>query len=60
MSRTELTENGNDIIMGVGNGGGNLFVKGDYDSIKVLQDKLLELEALRHRVKELEKRLGIE
>ena len=36
-----------DVTMGVGEGGGKMFVKGDYDSIKHLQGKLLELEELR-------------
>jgi hypothetical protein len=36
-----------ELIMGIGNGGGNLFVKGDHDSITTLQHKLLELEELR-------------
>jgi len=36
-----------ELIMGVGDGSGNLFVKGDYDSITVLQQKLFELEELR-------------
>ena len=44
-----------ELLMGVGDGGGNLFVRGDYDSIKVLQDKLLELEDLRKQVDELDK-----
>ena len=35
------------VTMGVGSGGGNSFVHGDYDSIKVLQGKLLEMERLR-------------
>lgn len=35
------------VTMGVGSGGGNSFVHGDYDSIKVLQGKLLEVERLR-------------
>jgi hypothetical protein len=35
------------VTMGVGSGGGKAFVTGDYDSIKVLQAKLLELEELR-------------
>ena len=45
-----------ELIMGVGNGSGNLFVEGDYDSITVLQQKLLELEELRKgsRAEELE------
>ena len=45
-----------ELIMGVVNGNGNLFVKGDYDSITVLQQKLLELEELRRgsRAEELE------
>jgi len=36
-----------ELIMGVGSGSTNLFVKGDYDSITVLQQKLFELEELR-------------
>jgi len=46
-----------ELIMGVGNGGGNLFVKGDYDSITVLQQKLLELEELRKIKTELLKEI---
>jgi cell shape-determining protein MreC len=42
------------LMLGVGNGTGNLFVEGDYDSITILQNKLLELEELRRRVKDLE------
>lgn len=57
MSRSELEEAAPRIVMGVGNGGGNLFVEGDYDSIKVLQDKLLELERLRRENAELKERL---
>lgn len=33
--------------LGVGDGSGKLFVHGDYDSIKTVQKKLLELEELR-------------
>lgn len=35
------------MCMGVGDGTGGLFVYGDYDSVKVAQAKLLELEELR-------------
>lgn len=41
-----------ELIMGVGNGGGNLFVKDNYESITVLQNKLLELKELRRKVAE--------
>jgi predicted nuclease with TOPRIM domain len=46
-----------ELIMGIGNGGGNLFVKGDYDSIKTLQYKLLELEELRKENKDLQDKI---
>jgi len=56
-----------ELIMGIGDGGGNLFVRGDYDSITTLQNKLFELEELRRekntdkelnkKVKELNKKL---
>ncbi len=36
--------------LGVGSGGGNLFVHGDYESIKVCQAKLLELEGVRREL----------
>jgi len=49
MSRSDMT---GEIIMGVGDGTGNLFVTGDYDSIKTLQEKLLELEEYRRGDKE--------
>ena len=48
-----MCDKSGEIIMGVGNGGGNLFVKGDYDSITTLQNKLFELENLRREVAEL-------
>lgn len=38
----------------VGDGSGQLFVHGDFDSIKAVQTKLLELEAARIRIAELE------
>ncbi len=43
------------IMMGVGEGSGNMFVEGDIDSILHLQKKLLELEALRRKVRRYEK-----
>lgn len=46
MTRDEMKQN-NKVMMGVGSGDGNYFVEGDYDSIKILQHKLFELEALR-------------
>ena len=52
-----MRDNADNLIMGVGNGSGNLFVKGNYESITVLQNKLLELEELRRTVDELNKRL---
>ncbi len=58
MSKSELEESGR-IIMGIGDGGGNLFVEGDYDSIKSLQSKLLELEKVRSENAELRKLLNI-
>ena len=43
------------VTLGVGAGNGQLFVHRDYDSIKAAQTKLLELEAARIRIAELEK-----
>jgi len=43
------------VMMGVGEGSGNMFVEGDIDSILHLQKKLLELEALRRKVRRYEK-----
>lgn len=41
-----------DIVeLGVGDGTGQLFVKGSYDAIKTLQSKLLELEQLKVKLK---------
>ena len=57
MSKTDLEEQSSKIIMGVGNGSGDLFVEGDYNSVKILQDKLLELEELRRENKELKKKI---
>jgi hypothetical protein len=48
-----MCDKNDEIIMGVGNGRGNLFVKGNYDSITTLQSKLFELENLRREVAEL-------
>ncbi len=45
------------VILGVGDGTGNLFVEGDYESITVLQKKLLELEAVRRENRKLKKKL---
>jgi hypothetical protein len=42
-----------ELIMGVGNGGGNLFVKGDYESITTLQNKLFEWEKSKREIEEL-------
>lgn len=42
------------VSLGVGDGQGNLFVHGDYDSIKTVQAKIFELEKLRAKVAELE------
>lgn len=39
--------------IGVGDGSGELYVHGDYESIKHLQDKLLELENFRKHTREL-------
>jgi len=58
MSKSELEEMGSKIIMGVGDGSGNLFVEGNYDSIITLQSKLLELEELRREVRRLKKLVG--
>jgi cell shape-determining protein MreC len=46
----QITE---ELIMGIGNGDGNLFVKGDYRSITHLQNKIFELEELRRENKKL-------
>lgn len=46
------------ITMGVGDGTGNLFVHGDYESIKVLQGKLIELEDLRVELDRLKKAIN--
>jgi hypothetical protein len=59
MSKSELEDSGEKLIMGVGDGGGNLFVEGDYDSITVLQEKLLELEELRRENERLKKMVEI-
>jgi hypothetical protein len=48
-----MCDKNEEIIMGVGSGRGNLFVKGNYDSITALQSKLFELENLRKEVAEL-------
>ena len=59
MSKSELEDTGGKLIMGVGDGGGNLFVEGDYDSITTLQEKLLELEELSKENKRLKKMVEI-
>jgi hypothetical protein len=59
MSKSELENTGEKIIMGVGEGGGNLFVEGDYASITLLQSKLFELEELREENKRLKKKIKI-
>ena len=41
--------------IGVGDGSGELFLHGDYASVKECQKKLLELEELRQKVVELER-----
>lgn len=41
-------------IIGVGEGSGQNFVQGDYDSIKLLQEKLLLLEKFRRDSEEFE------
>lgn len=41
------------VSLGVGDGAGDLFVYGDYDSIKTVQDKIFELEALRAKLAKL-------
>lgn len=41
------------VTLGIGNGHGNLFVHGDYDSIKAAQDKIFELEELRRKLAEI-------
>ncbi len=45
------------VILGVGDGTGNLFVEGNYQSITVLQKKLLELEEVRRENRRLKKKL---
>lgn len=42
------------ITIGVGDGTGQLFVHGNYESIKILQEKLLELEKLRQYFNDIE------
>jgi len=59
MSKSELEDTGKKLIMGVGDGCGNLFVEGDYDSITTLQKKLLELEELRKENEQLKKKIEI-
>lgn len=44
------------VKLGVGSGSGNLFVYGDYESVKAAQAIILERDALRARVDELETR----
>ena len=41
------------LSLGVGDGAGNLFVHGDYDSIKRVQELIFECEKLRRGVSEL-------
>jgi hypothetical protein len=48
----------NEVELGVGDGTGQLFVRGSYESIKVLQDKLLEYERLKSFVAALKKSVG--
>lgn len=43
----DLTEDSKEVTLGVGNGSGKSFVNGDYESVKVLQGKLLHYEALK-------------
>jgi hypothetical protein len=43
------------VSIGVGEGNGNFFVEGDYDSIVHLQKKLFELEDLRRQVRKYKK-----
>lgn len=45
--RTERDQYRSQTKLGVGNGTGELFVQGDYDSIKACQQKLLDLEKYR-------------
>ncbi len=44
-------------ILGVGDGNGNLFVEGDYDSIERVQKIIFEVERLRRENKKLMKLL---
>lgn len=46
------------VIMGVGDGTGNLYVEGEYEAIKTLQAKLEELRRLR-RVEQLAKNFAL-
>lgn len=39
------------LSIGVGDGSGNLFVHGDYDSVKAVQNMIFELEELRKSTK---------
>lgn len=41
-----------EVTVGVGSGDGQLFVHGDYESVKAVQAKLLELESLRRQLAE--------
>ncbi len=43
----KLDTRSNEVMMGVGDGSGEHYVRGDYDTIKLLQGKLFELEKLR-------------
>lgn len=45
--RTERDQYRSQPVLGVGDGTGELFVQGDHDSIKVCQQKLLDLEKYR-------------
>jgi len=47
------------LILGVGNGSGNLFVEGDYDSITRVQNMIFELEELRIENRDLKKSLKL-
>lgn len=45
--------------LGVGDGDGYLFVEGNYESIKVCQEKLIELENLRVENEQLKQQIVV-
>ncbi len=47
--QSEKENRNNNVTIGVGDGDGNMFVHGSYEAVKILQDKLIELEQLRNK-----------